>query len=315
MLWRGLLTVAVVVVAVGGAIGFLGRIHPAFDSFSHFRHHAALAGGVLAVVALVLLRGRARLFAISALALAVICALSVRPFFFGANHHAIAASAAERTLLQMNLFRVSDHEPAQRLVERLTPDIITLQEVSDSGKAMMADLAGLYPHQELCIDGNDYGIAILSQHPFAPTPATCEPLLGFVNRTVLMDGEPISVVSQHIQPPWPYGQADTLRELQHVLPTLEPPLIVGGDFNAAPWSAALSRYGKWSRTRPVEGIGGTWTHFLMPAALVPVFGLPIDNIFVSEGIDVVGAQTLEPTASDHLPILLQFTRSKDARLQ
>ncbi|MEO1103367.1 MAG: endonuclease/exonuclease/phosphatase family protein, partial [Pseudomonadota bacterium] len=84
------------------------------------------------------------------------------------------------------------------------------------------------------------------------------------------------------------------------------PLVAAGDFNAVTWSAAFRRYAELSGTVPVEGIGGTWTDWIVPAWTLRWAGLPIDNVLTSPTITVLDASVLPATMSDHRPILVRF---------
>ena len=71
-------------------------------------------------------------------------------------------------------------------------------------------------------------------------------------------------------------------------------MIVGGDFNQMPWSAATTRIARASNTRPIDGIRAT---FVKKNGLVR---LPIDHVLVPPGwnarafLQQVGMHTLAP---------------------
>src|SRR5688572_8766698 len=115
--------------------GFFGRLHPAFDSFAHFRVHLAV---LMILFALPLLAGAFRRQGIAAIAfgiaaIATVTGSSLLPGL-GPVHAAFQpkddASPAYR-LLHMNL-RFDNPEPGKvlSLIGRLRPDVVTLNEVS-----------------------------------------------------------------------------------------------------------------------------------------------------------------------------------------
>ncbi len=105
------------------------------------------------------------------------------------------------------------------------------------------------------------------------------------------------VAAIHFSWPWPRWQPHQLRYIEPELQKLNGPLIIAGDFNAAPWSNAVRRVEYASGARHLTGIGGTWMTHLLPVTLAPYIGLPIDQILVSPeigGAKVSPARTPAP---------------------
>lgn len=309
------------VVAVGAAcaaaLGLLGGFHPAFDSLAHF--HAHLAGlaigfGLPAFLLWALARRRGRVGARKAdgLAAALVGAVLLWPVlpFLTPQPPAARAIEGERryTLLQMNLrFNAQPRATLDRIRE-VRPDIVTVQEVTGPWRRHLDELADLYPHRFFCRQGYSVGnTAILSRHPFAGPAVPCSPRNGFSAQAVDLEGRRVTVVAQHLQWPWPYGQWRQIRQLDQPLAGLPRPIIVGGDFNAAPWSAAVRTYAASAGLEIAPGIGPTWLDRRLPHGLIAWIGLPIDNILHSPGIDGLAVERLAPTASDHLPVLVTFS--------
>ena len=134
-------------VALGAACvlllaGLFGDIHPAFDSFAHFRAHLAIASALLA---LLLLLGRYRLYALSGLVFAIACFATTSTMLsdlgLGPVQAGFEPPAEEQPsyrLLQMNLrFDNATPEKVLSLVGQVQPDVITLDEVSDMWKGKL----------------------------------------------------------------------------------------------------------------------------------------------------------------------------------
>ena len=303
-----------VIVAVMLVCGFFGESVPFFDSLSHFRAHLTI---VLFVAALVLIGLRSIISAILAAGIAAYAAVSVSAFVVprpGAAKTALSQAKAPTSnqgslkLLQMNLRFNADTEPAIATIARLDPDVVTLQEMNRDWVEAIEPLRAAYPYTAFCGVGDDVGgVAILSQFPFIAEGSICRAADGFVARRLdVGQGRSLTVGSEHLEWPWPYRQRSQIARLQPILPDLAAPVVVAGDFNAAPWSGTLRLFAEASGTRLVEGIGPTWLSNRLPRMLRPLVGLPIDNILVSTGVDVVSVTREPATASDHLPVMLRF---------
>ncbi|ORE93927.1 endonuclease/exonuclease/phosphatase family protein [Aurantimonas sp. 22II-16-19i] len=301
---------------VGAALlcGFFGRNVPFFDSLAHFRAHLA---AVLFALALVLLVSRNVAAAILSAAVAAGAAVSVAGFMVPrpadpepALSRASAPAGGGRALklLQMNLRFNAATAPAIEMIERLRPDVVTLEEMNRRWVDAIAPLRERFPYTAFCGVGEVVGgVAILSRIPFLPEDAVCRAEDGFVARRLdLGDGSGLTVVAEHLVWPWPYHQGRQVDRLGQTLSQLGKPLVIAGDFNAAPWSGTVRHYAERSGTQPVAGIGATWLTTDLPAALRPLVGLPIDNVLVSSDVAVLSAARQPATESDHLPILVRF---------
>ena len=305
---RLLATLAVAALALAVIAGFGGTLAPALDSLGHFRAHLAV---LLALASLAALALRVRLVGALGLGVAAAALITVAPFLVPHRSGASASPSRSYSLLQMNvLYRAGDREAALRRVRDAQPDVVTLQEMTPEWRDALASLSDSYPYQFFCRwpGGPTSDAAILSRRPFAAGDrGTCDTMNALSARAVDFDGVAVTIASQHQLWPWPAGQWHRIAALRPTLAALPKPLIVGGDFNAAPWSAAVRTYAAAAGTRPVEGIGPTWFPEVLPAELGRWFGLPLDNVLASDGIAVLGSERLPATGSDHLPVLVRFT--------
>ncbi|WAP67030.1 endonuclease/exonuclease/phosphatase family protein [Jiella pelagia] len=305
---------AALVVAAALVAGFFGRIVPFFDSLAQFRAHLTVA---LFVLALLLIVMRSVAAATVATIVAAYAALSVSPFLMprpaGEPHRVAPAKTAlvgrgPLKLLQMNLRFNADPVPAITTIARLDPDVLTLQEINRRWVEAIEPLRSGYPYAAFCGVGEAVGgVAILSRIPFTETDVACRVGDGFISRRLdLGNGAGLTVVSEHLAWPWPFRQGRQIADLGEVLPGLGKPLLIAGDFNAAPWSATVQRFAGTSGTTPTTGIGPTWLPSGLPDALRPLIGLPLDNVLASDGVRLVSVAAQPATASDHLPILVTF---------
>ncbi|MCC0030309.1 MAG: endonuclease/exonuclease/phosphatase family protein [Brucellaceae bacterium] len=80
--------------------------------------------------------------------------------------------------------------------------------------------------------------------------------------------------------------------------------VIAGDFNAAPWSAAMRSIADASGA--TVSPGATWLGFGLPQALRPLAGLPIDHVLVKGAAPLEKPWRLGDAGSDHLPVMLRF---------
>lgn len=299
--------------------GFFGDVHPAFDSFAHFRAHLAVASALLAVL---LLFGRFRLYALPGLVLAIACFATTSAILpnlgLGPVQAAFEARSDEQPtyrLLQMNLrFDNSTPEKVLSLVGRIQPDVITLDEVSDMWRGKLQLLSHAYPHQLICPYPNlVFGVAILSRRPFKEgTEPVCFARGALAIASVDFGGAAADVAAIHLSWPWPFEQPWQLNHLAEPLSRLGETAILAGDCNAATWSAAVHRVAQAGGLTVMPSVGPTWQYRKLPD-LLHFAGLPIDQVFTKGGIVVNSARTLPSTGSDHLPVLVEFSLRPESK--
>lgn len=288
--------------------GYFGASLPLLDTLGQFRAHLA-AALVLLALALVLRR-----FYMAAFAAALAAALglsSTLPLVLPQSEAAgvLPPSMPRYSLLQMNLrFDTEDKQQAIQRILDLDPDVVTLQEMTVSWQAALETIRDRYPHQSYCSPGDLMGdVAILSRRPFVEgARAVCEPKASFEARVVDFDGHPVTIGTQHLRWPYPGVQWGQIERIAPVLGRMTTPLMIGGDFNTAPWSAAIRVYASAAALRVVAGIGPTYAPAFMPDSFRRSLGLPIDQVLVSNEILVLSATRPEATPSDHSPVFVRF---------
>lgn len=312
---RGMLALRLLALAavagLGAALtfGYLGRLHFAFDAFSHLRlHFSALL--LLMVPALAALRFRAE--ALFALALGLAAPVQTVLFPPGA---AVSEAEAEvgravYRLMHVNLrYDNATPEAFLSLVGRTRPDAITLTEVSEPWAARLASIETAYPYRIVCERPTFIGgAAILSRRPFVEgsTPS-CGNRGAFAHASVDFGGRQIEIVALHMGWPWPFEQPWQIPRLEPLLGKVGASAIIAGDLNAAPWSYAARRLAAAANARILRGAGPTWLDRRLPAALIGWIGLPIDNIMVKGAVVAGEPATLGNVGSDHLPVMLEFS--------
>jgi endonuclease/exonuclease/phosphatase (EEP) superfamily protein YafD len=298
MLWLIRRTVQLAVLGTAGVqlAGLAQAVHPLFDSIAHFRLHVSILLVLGCLVALAVGAWRTVLIGV-ATAVAGLAALAPA---FPNNEVAFRDNAkTDLVLLQFNTFfknRRSDKIAA--LVTSIKPDVVTFQEVSEKTSAALKLLAQDYPHQVLCPHNETGGVAVLSA--LAPVAQGCANGLGLAWMQVEFHGQRTTIASLHLIWPFPLGQYEQVSGLEPALQALARPVVLAGDFNAAPWSHSVSRIANATGTRVTGGLRMTFRRSIFRKGPFPL--LPIDHVLVPP--EAAAAISLgEPTRSDHLPLI------------
>ncbi len=269
--------------------GYLGGLHPLGDSLAVFRLQGA---GLLAVLAAIALFTGAATVGRLGMVLALVAGVPVAWSYQGAG-----APGTDLRLYQKNmLFRNDDLSGLQADIRAAAPDVLTLQEVSDPNKALMADLADTLPHQLWCPFAAVGGTAVATRLPPIPGQTVCAP--GLAAMKVTGPKGPLWLVSIHLHWPWPYGQPAHVAALLPALQEMEAPVVMAGDFNMVRWSDALAALRHATGTDHAGPVRGTYTGFQ------PWLTLPIDHVLSPGG----GTMETRPgLGSDHLGLLADLS--------
>jgi endonuclease/exonuclease/phosphatase (EEP) superfamily protein YafD len=269
------------------ALGYMGRWHPAGDSFAVFRAQGAAGLGLVALGCLAL---DARWLGGLGLAMAMLTGV---PLLMGYSQQGPAGAL---TLYQKNmLFRNDDLAALAADIRAVAPDVLTLQEVTQANRALLAGLADVLPGQVYCPFRTVGGVAVATRWPVVPGSQTCAPGLAAMQAETPQGR--VWLVALHLSSPWPYEQAAHLAKIVPVLEALDGPVILGGDFNAVPWGAAVARLAEATHSQLARPIRGTLPRF------GPLLVLPIDHVLLSQG----GRTDLrEVLGSDHRGVVVRF---------
>ncbi len=210
-----------------------------------------------------------------------------------------------------------DIEAITQAIREQNPDLIALQEVDvntgRSGKLNQAEEIAkklgmnFFFAKAIDHDGGDYGVAILSKYPMSetkisrlPTQASTkgEPRVLATAKITLPGGKTIRFGSTHLDA----QKEDTNRELQikeinRISANEKLPLIIAGDFNAAPGSIVINTLDQLF-SRSCEPCDFT-IPVINPRKTIDFIAFTPKSKFSSKSTYVVP----ERYASDHLPVL------------
>ncbi len=272
-------------------LGFTGRYFAPGDSVALMRPQI---GVLLIVFAAILMAVRARGFALASLAFAVIAVGSVAAGLVPVSDECDDPCV---TLYQKNLMSVA--WPRYSLADDILSsdaDIVTLQEVSSHNRQYMENLFGNYPTSAICEFRPEQNVAILTRLAVVEGSEFCLQGLGLVGLQVVgPGGQPVWVVSVHLNWPYPYGQFEQSKKIAHQIEQLDGPVLIAGDFNMAHWGSSVRRIGMAAGNHVFGAVMNTHIlgNWMMP--------MPIDNLLVPNGTK--GAAELRPfMGSDHMGI-------------
>ncbi len=218
-----------------------------------------------------------------------------------------AGTRTDLTVLWFNAFYENPIAPEQleAAFRASGADIIAIGEANPALPAAAA-LRDLYPHMSGCRDPAACGILILSKYPLGQL--AWEDLPSGPGRFVTFWVAPpgrraTAIFVAHLVKPWYLGLAGAEKDTLFVpfFMRRDHPLVVMGDFNAAPWSR---------RMRELEQLFGL-THPPQPLPTWPVgagpLGVPIDHVLLRGEAALSGIETWgQGLGSNHLGLLARI---------
>jgi endonuclease/exonuclease/phosphatase (EEP) superfamily protein YafD len=304
---RGFLTAVAGVAALMVLLASAPYVLPGQPLLQTLRLH--VAGGTL-VVAIALLVVGARWRGIL-LALLAFVSLGEAAYWIGMQQSSrIAMTPHSETprfsLVSYNVLIWNDRavELADELLARDADVVFTFE--SGGIYSELPRLRERYPYKLGCDVEAVCDTMILSKTPIEGTVGS----LGDFSRGRLivadaqLAGRDVNLVAVHMTKPYfdlaAEGESWALRR---VLEGLDGPVIVAGDFNAAPWSGNMRRLLRDTGLMPSPWYPPTW-----PAPFGPL-GVPIDNVFTRAPALVEEIEAIpDPLGSNHrgLEVLIQF---------
>jgi len=309
-----LLKAAAVLLILFLVLGWFQSFHPAFDSFSHFRQ---IAGAGLLIVTIFLLLVAPWGWAAVAVVAVIVSVVMSHPYLPGVGPSTSPPEEHAETLriMQFNLrFNNAEIDKIAAAILSEEADLVLMQELTPLNFDLLDRLKKWFPYQLECNSKSHGSVALVSRHPFAKLePQGCLRKLGFIHARLVIDGRSLTVAGFHSKWPWPDRQFFQIEALEETIGQLEAPLVLAGDFNAAPWSAVVNRVANLSHTRIVSGAILSWKPMWKGRrdVLPPI--LPLDQIMASDEFIPVARKRVQDGGSDHLPILTEFVWKEDVQ--
>ena len=321
-----LIRLGLVLGALGAAglaiLALFGFAVPELDLLNHLQIALLPATIIGLLLVAVLLRGTLRGMAMIVLLVGIAASASVLlPEYAGSlRQRQPAPDQGTLTMMTHNLFGMNyEMDKVTAAIFAEDPDIIVLQEYfGEQATDLHPRLLAKYPFFVRCRGGKRANLGLYARIPFAQTDDGACPNDAYgTTRTAHIlarfqteDGKPFSVITTHMDWPIPVArQRDQLNALSEVVDKVDGPLILAGDFNSTPWSYALRGFvaqnGLVRETMNLLTFPMSWHYFGAWRDTLPF--LPLDHVMSRGGIVVHDVHTGQPTASDHLPVVLTFS--------
>lgn len=278
-----------------------------FDLFSHFRIQYVL-GGFLILPALLWLK---KYWVAAVVMVAIIFhSFALWPYLQGSRVMASLDEPEHLTLLFANIYYKSpDFEKIVELLTLEKPDVIVFAELSEKDYLVLKPIIEKeYPFSHYEEGEGAYDISYFSKNK----PENVEiPQFSENDPSILLEyewnGEIINILGIH--PHSPMAAESTKVRDKHLKASLEyaskinGQVVVMGDFNISQFSPKFSKlvrkYG-FIDTQLEFGLQPSWH-----ADNAPIFRIPIDQVLVSEEVEVYDRYVGQPTGSDHLPVIVK----------
>jgi endonuclease/exonuclease/phosphatase (EEP) superfamily protein YafD len=313
--WRrgiGLAAVSVGALFLSVVAGLSGVV-ASLDVLADLRAQMALGSALLILLSLWARAGTLAVAAgIGSMAVNLIVIAPHYPLAAPVRAEAAGRADSGFTVLHLNAWRENGRlEAVPQFLRAQGADVVVLLEATPALMAALSSLGDLYPYRADCAATGRCGLAILSRRPltsFSFTPRVVLPGEEAPPLAVArIEGLAATLVVTHPARPWE-GQGVDMAALLRRLRGIDGPVILSGDFNAAPWSASMQHFLQRSGLVRAGRSWGTW-----PSPMGP-FGIPIDHILVSPGVPARGVHALAAPGSDHRAVLARFDSSPGAGL-
>lgn len=305
MIFRFLVFCGFLFPAIGMLLAFLGRWIRELDSFAHFIHYYLLAFICLVIAALIMKMKKTVALTIVAAAIGVFLLGPAQPFSFSSATASSGSSERELKVMTFNLLYLNNRvDDITDYVNSENPDVLFLQEVSPDNEAVLETLEA-YPNQQRCRLNQFMSIVTLSKTPALAQDCLPESRLAWMELD--HQGQKFRAISTHLHWPWPFGQWYQIDSLRNDIAEwdISMPIVLGGDFNAVPWSRAVHTVENIIRSKIVPGFRTTLYKFVTPIE-APLF-MPIDQILLPKGATPVTAKVGPNLGSDHRPVSVSLT--------
>jgi endonuclease/exonuclease/phosphatase (EEP) superfamily protein YafD len=291
------------------AAGFLGKWWWQLELFSHFRlqYWFGLLVCTLGLVALQRWRS-----AMVAVLLALVVGGSLTPFAFRSADLALAESDSISIYFTNVYIGNEDSQAIAEGIKQFDPDVVLAIELTRTVYEELVELLPEYPLHHFEPGPTAFQIAAFSKvidgvEPVitprffddAPEPSM-EVNLDFA-------GRPLRIIGIHPPPPisdfWSDQRDQQLLAVARDVGESEIDTVLGGDFNATPWSPIFGEVIELSGLQDGRRFGQV--HPTWPTNLPLFMRIPIDHVLISENLVLV-ERVLGPAAgSDHLPVFVR----------
>lgn len=210
-------------------------------------------------------------------------------------------------LLQSN---VSNGREIATFIETSGADVVLIMEAGPI-KPFFAEIAKTYPYRTQCTRPGVCDVFLFSKTPLIDPQVSSMSRI-WENRLIvagtLIGGQQVTIVGAHMTKPYFDAFAeDEALVMGSAISRHEGPLVLAGDFNAAPWSFNIDRLARAQKLIPPPFYPATW-----PIRLGP-FGVPIDNMWTRGPLYISSIEALEDSlGSNHRGLMAELALAPSA---
>lgn len=264
------------------------------------RFHLIAVGLGLALLAMVFgARWRGLLVLLVVLASLAHGALFVWDFYARRTPMA-APPAAQFRFLSFNV--LTGNRQAEALVDAVLadpPDVMLVMETPGI-EPYLERLADVFPYSVGCARTETCDTSLHSRFPIENASVRQLPPFEherMVIGQVTIEGQALTIAGAHLSKPY-FDQASwiELHHINEILSDIEGPLLLAGDFNAAPWTEPVALLAERQQLAP-----GPWAPATWPVRLGPL-GVPIDNVFTRGNVRLLTLEAGDSYGSNHRPL-------------
>jgi endonuclease/exonuclease/phosphatase (EEP) superfamily protein YafD len=304
---RGWRAVVILSILGGGVsvLGLAGGLGWGFDLCNHFQAQYFVFQA-LCVAGLLALR-RWRWALVPALLLAM-PALRLAPYYRPLPDE--SPLPRHLRVLSFNVLSANTcYAATLRWIQQSDPDVAFFSEVTPAWAAALEPLKARMPYFVVRERTDNFGLAVYSKHPIIEQILVPSTLLevAILQLTLGIDGNQVVFVGMHpmapLCPAYARDRDAGIKQQAARMRHETRPLIVAGDFNATPWSHAMTPLIELGLrdTMLGRGFSATWQR------RIPLFAIPIDQILLRGPIRIRGRWTGPDLGSDHRPVMADLT--------
>ncbi|MEO8464004.1 MAG: endonuclease/exonuclease/phosphatase family protein [Gammaproteobacteria bacterium] len=294
------------VTTVLGLLPLGARLWWVFDLTTNFRlQYLGVAAALLALLAL-------RRKWLPAAALSVIAALNAWPVLPYVPHltptTVAPPTAAHLKVLAVNVSnRQFSARRFRKIVAQAAPDVLLVVEFSPRAEEVLAEFDRVFPQQLKAPAEGPYGIGLWSRFPLQSAfTFPLGPVQALEARVETPAGA-FTLLGAHLVSPTLPRRAEQRNEGLKLLAQrraeVSGPVIVAGDFNVTPYSPY---YIDWLATTGLTDSRNGRTLSASWPAILPILGIPIDHVAVSNEFVILGHDRLPAFGSDHWGIMAEL---------
>lgn len=285
--------------------GLAERAWPMLDVVAAFRLHLAVAAGGLAALAVGFgFWGTA----FPTLLAAGIAAATLGPVWQPEARPAAAAGTPVRLLAANLYYWNADPAAVVRAVAALDPDIVISVETTRAMAEGPEGLASRYPYAVLAPSGT-VRTAIFSRFPIEKGEVNLAdgrgPLAALGEIRIAPDTR-LGLIGVHFLRSAAGKRDRQLAGLERLAASLDAPLAVAGDFNAAPWTSLVAAAAARTGTTIPGGHRVTWRGRYPGVDWAEPYGHQIDHVLADPRIGIASLRAVPLPGSDHLGLMAEL---------